>query len=468
MRLRKRCIQIITLLILVLPAQVRADGMALGLDEAIRLSLQKNHQVKAYQAGVRSADAVRKQARGAYGPVLSVSSNLFFWDKETTMSLGGGGGDGQLPAPATPYEQAFASMMEELSGDMVIQEKITSETTVTLAMPLNPLYQIHQGYEIGKLGVKAAKSQLTQMQQTTAQDVVAAYFRVLQAMAQEETARKSVENLTERLRTLTEFHTQGLVAKNDVLKVQVGLADVNRTLIEATSMVDLANANLAALIDVPPDTDLRLTTKPEDAPERLPGLLKDAVDEALGRRPEVKEVAYRNRQADRGHKVAIANMFPTLSLVGSYHHAEGSNMGESDSIFGGLSLEWKAWEWGQTFYGIDKARADRDRTTHMKAHVERMIRLDVQKSRIDFETALNSMKVARAAVAQAEESNDIETRNLAQGMSTASDILDSEAALARARNNYSASIYQCFIAKAAYLRALGRKIDSQTLLASID
>ncbi len=446
---------------LMLPSIGWSSNVELTLDEAIRLTLENNPELMASKNAVKSADAARKQARGHYGPTLSVSSNVMVFDEASALSLSDGSGDlSALPAPATPYEMAFVDVMEQLSEPTKIQDQVTSETQVTVAMPLNQLYQIHQGYKVASLNRDVAQTQSQSTRQNTILQVVSAYFQVLQAQAQLDTAQKSVDSLNEQARVVKSFVDQGLLARNDQLKVRVALADADRRLILARSQLDLARTNLVAVMGVDMDADYQPAATADLRPAPPSRSLPQAIEQGLAERQELAELRLRDEQADRGRKVAIADMFPNLALVGAYKHTEGIKMGKADAFFGGLTLEWTAWEWGSTFYGIEKARQTQRQLEHLRQHAERMIGLEIRKARIDVQTAFQTLEVTEAALTEAEESFQIEAQNLAQGMGTIADTLDSEAALAKARNNHSAAVHQCFIAKATFLKAIGEPLDS--------
>ncbi len=452
------------LVTLVFPGLCMAEPMQITLEEALNLTLKNNPEIMASKADVRSAEAARKQMRGHYGPIFGFSSSILVWDDKSYFSLGSGGSSTQLPAPTTAYEQAFAGLVEQLSTPSKLQDQVTSETKLTVAMPLNQLYQIHQGYKISELEKKVTQVQLDAKRQAKSLEVVTAYFHLLQAEKQLETTYSSVQHLEEQQRVVQSFVDQGMLAKNDLLKIRVALADANQKKIQARSMKNLARANLATVMGLDIEAELLPISVPGEAPVAPEILLSEIFDNAIETRPETSEVRQRIRQSERGTHAAMADMLPNVNLIGAYTHTEGVSMGRENTFYGGLAISWDFWEWGATYYGIDKARANRSKAKHMNEYVERMIRLEIKKALIDFQSATEMLKVAEAAVLEAEEAYDIESRNLAKGMGTTADMLDAETALVKARNNHNSAIFQCYIAKAAWLKAIGETVDSKHLM----
>ena len=464
MKLKTLFTSLVLLVGLAFPGLCPAEPMQITLEDALSMTLKNNPEIMASKAEIRAAEAARKQMRGHYGPIFGFSSTILVWDDESYFSLGGSGDFSQLPSPTTAYEQAFAGLVEGLSSPSKLQDQVTSETKLTVAMPLNQLYQIHQGYKIHELERDISEVKLDAKRQDKRLEVITAYFHLLQAEKQLETTYSSVLHLEEQQRVVQSFVDQGMLAKNDLLKIRVALADANQKKIQATSMKSLARANLATVMGLDIDAELLPISVPGEAPIPPEVLLADVFDSAIDTRPETSEVRKRVRQSERGTHVAMADMLPDLNLIGAYTHTEGSSMGRENTFYGGLAISWNFWEWGATYYGIDKARANRSQAKHMNEYVERMIRLEIKKALIDFQSASEVLKVAEAAVLEAEESYDIESRNLAKGLGTTADMLDAETALVQARNNHNSAIFQCYIAKAAWLKAIGETVDSEHLM----
>ena len=440
-----------------------AEPLSLTLDKAIDISLNQNPEIRAQKAAIDAADAARKQMRGHYGPTLSVDANVMVADKASEMSLGGGD-TSQLPVPQTPYENVVYGLVDGFSQPTVIQEQVTSEVQVQLTMPLNNLYQIHQGYEVSKSGLTIAKEDKRAAEQTTVLNVVNSYYGALQATAQLETSKKAVEHLTEQARVVGDFVTQGLAARNDALKMEVALRDARQTLMKMESNRDLALMALVTHMGLDAQTDVALQPVNEQPLDEstLPSF-DGLADTALKNRPELRKLAKQRDQARRGENVAIADMFPNLALVGTYRHAEGSKMGEKDLFVGGVALQWTAWEWGATYYGIDKAKGQRQQLELMSEHALRMVQLEIRQAYLNLKTSLNVVKVASAAVDQAQESYQIEAQRFQKGLGTTADILDAQQALTGAENNLTSAVYQSYIAKAALLKALGEPIREKAI-----
>jgi len=448
--------------------------MDLTLESAIQMALQKNPEVLASKEAVGAAEASRKQTRGRFGPVLKADGNVMVWDDELSLSLASSTGGtnpldpATMPAMPTPVEEwlitGLGGILGSLSAPMKLRDQVTGQLNLTLTQPLNNLYQIYQGYQVSKINQSIAEGQAEQTAQKKALDAATGYFRLLQAAAQAQTADKSVAQLATQVKRVNSFVQQGLAARNDLLKIQVAQMAAQQTAIRAHSGVAMANAALCQVLGLPFETLIQPITAAPQSPPVFAIPTEEAYRLADTQRLELKEIHQRLEQAQRGHQVALANMAPSVAAVAQYSHVEGQKMAEKNSFFAGLFLSWNVWEWGTSYEAAEEASARARGAGYLSEQVRSLLRLEVKKNLIDHQTALEMLKVAQAALEQAEEGYRIETANFDKGVSTSTDLLIAETAVTQARNNRILAFYECLIAHAGLVKALGNPITPETLL----
>jgi len=448
--------------------------MDLTLESAIQMALQKNPEVLASKEAVGAAEASRKQTRGRFGPLLKADGNVMVWDDELLLNLASSNGGANpldaatMPAAPTAFEQwllqGLGSVLSTFGTPVALRDQVTGQFNLTLTQPLNNLYQVYQGYEVSKLNQAIAEGQAEQTEQKKALDAATGYFRLLQSAAQAETADKSVAQLAIQVKRVNSFVQQGLAARNDLLKIQVAQMAALQTAIRAHSGVAMANAALCQVLGLPLETRIRPITPPPASPPVFSIPIEEAYRLSDTQRLELREVKQRIEQAERGHKVAVANMAPSVAAVAQYSHVEGQKMAEKNSFFAGVFLSWNVWEWGSSYEAVAEASARARQAGHLSEQVGSLLRLEVKKNLIDHQTALEMLKVAQAAQEQAEEGYRIETANFDKGVSTSTDLLIAETAVTQARNNRILAFYECLIAHAGLVKALGNPITPETLL----
>jgi outer membrane protein TolC len=241
-------------LMFALPAAATATPPAgplqsIGLNEAVQRALAHSHELKKARHDVAEVVAKRKAAHAQLFPRLSVEGNLFIWNDKVPFEFG-------LPAttPQTCAPETLACVGELFGAFDVgnVRDQLTASLTVQIAQPLSGLYPLIYGHKAAKIGVKAVKTSVS----ITRQQIVAAarrsYLQLKQATASVAIAKSAVQQVETQLKTAQAFHKAGLLGKNDVLKVEVGLARAKGAVVQAEAAKQLATAALAIAIGCRP------------------------------------------------------------------------------------------------------------------------------------------------------------------------------------------------------------------------
>jgi outer membrane protein len=422
------------------PLAARAETMT--LDQCVVSALKNNPEIASADSEIEAANATEKKTYGSFGPRVKLEAGVQVWDKSMPFSLGPL--TNMIPADA-------ASSMPNL------RDQVTWSAGATIAQPLGALWTIKEGYTLTKLGVDVAKIQREVSQRNIAFQVTEAYYRLLQAKRMTEVAEKSVEQVDSQVRKARTFFERGAVARNDVLRAELGLAAAQQRLIQARGNMTLARSRLATLMGSPAGLELEPVDQGQHSPTVSSPVVTDAEERAVRERVELKEVAARTEQARTGVRLAKSKMLPQLNLIGNYTHTAGQMFAQKNSAFIGASASWDIWEGGGTYYGIDEAKARVAQALSARRKAEDMIRLDVRSAHVGVTTAVEALEVAKHAVEQAEENFRIEQKRYESTSNTSFDVLDAETQLTTARGQYQAAIYDFSIAQSNLARAMGEK-----------
>lgn len=461
-------------------AYAATPARQMGLADCLRTAFEKHPDVRKIRSQIARAQADADSLRGAYFPQISVEGNVMVWDKELVASFGGLGGGGEFPTIGTPTAEAladmsmydvwlagellgltsyFEAMLGGLSGmgDMVLRDQVTWGFSARLTQPLTPLYSVLHGHKAKLLQRDQVRAHGETVKQDIGMTVAEAYYGALQAEAYVVMAQSGVDQLVAHIDQARAFLEQGIIGKNDVLKVEVQLADTQKQLVEAQGMRQIAQANLSAQMGEDP----RDPVAPEAQPpgDTLPEFtlsLDEALASAIDRRTELRELAFGTEAAERGAKVAWWGLVPTLALVGQYEHVGGQgSLSEPDTFFAGLFLTWEIWDWGQKYYVAKSADAQLEELAYMKERTEQLLRLDVTDKYHRMRSAERAFHLARVTITQAEEALRIERERFEAQVATSTDVLDAEMALTRARANHINAYYSYLLARAQLRRAMG-------------
>ena len=250
----------------------------------------------------------------------------------------------------------------------------------------------------------------------------------------------------------------------DGLSIRVHLASVREQQIRRTADLDVARAALNDALGLPLDTAHTLTTAM--APLNLPeGLLADYERNALSERPEARQAKLATSLA--GNRAAAVHI-SFLPQVGAHAAFEVDRQRFYDrsgaNWLVSIGLRWNL------FNGFsDKARIEESKFAQRRSEAEleragSAIRLQVRRAYADLRAAAQRIEVAKASIAEAEESLRITQNRYQSGMSNVTDVLRTEQAVLEARTRHVTAVHDQRVAAAMLELAAGTlTADSEVL-----
>jgi outer membrane protein len=450
--------RLVSLLLFLAPLSARAE--TLTLDQCVGIALKSSPDTAVANLEVEAALAKKDSARGGYSPRLKLDAGFQRWDKAMNIPLFSSLKqfcENCTWKPAVDPSTLPAGTSPPLLIDMPmpLRPQWTWSVGVTLAQPIGALWTIHEANELARLGIDVAEIKRKAARRDVAYQVTEAYYRVLQARRMADIAQKSVEQIAAQVQRARTFFARGVVARNDVLRAELGQAAATQRLIQAKGAVTLATGRLATLMGRSPDSDIVPVDIGDEPASQVPIPAAQAEQQAVNARFELKELAATIDMAEGGVRLSKSKMIPQVNAIANYTRQTQSLLGLPQSWFVGATASWDLWEGGSTYYGIDESKARLAQAQSARRKAEDMIRLDARSAHVAVTTAREALDVARSAVASAEENFRMEQKRYESTSSTSFDVLDAETQLTSARGQHQAAIYELLIAESNLARAMG-------------
>ncbi len=426
------------------PLSVRAENLT--LDQCVSIALKESPDTISANYEVAAAVAKKQGAAGAWGPRLKLDAGVQRWDSEYALPLFG------MVASACP-----TCDQNILNTPFTLRPQWTWSVGATVAQPIASLWTISEANHLAKLGIDVAEIRRKSARRDVAFQVTEGYYRLLQAKRLANVAERSVEQVTAQVNRARTFFEHGAVARNDVLRADLGLAAAKQRLIQAKGGVILARGRLATLMGRSPDSPIDAIDLAEEPAVVAPIPANEAEQQAVSNRFELKEIAAHIDQASAGVSMAKSKMMPQVNAVANYTRQTSSLLGLPKTWFVGATASWDIWEGGGTYYGIDEAKAQLAQALQARRKAEDAIRLDVRSAHVGVTTAAEALDVAKHAVEEAEENFRIEQKRYESASNTSFDVLDAETQLTTARGQHQAALYDYLIAQSNLARAMGEK-----------
>ena len=267
------------------------DPVLTGL---IDRALKTAPDLKAVQARLTEALAARESAAAKLYPTLSAKGSI----EETGVAVNFPGTPSEfkqfLPSDAQPFTQLSANLSYELDF----------------------FGRNHAAVAAASSQAKAAEFELAAARLQLSAAVATAYANLILAKTDREAAAEA-SRLRESSRTLVaDRQRNGLETRAEYSQSDAVRESSEVDLIAATGAELEARYALAAVVGVGPDAFLDL--KPSDNLIVTPiGLPQNLAADLIGRRPDVAAARLRVEAAAQREKVARADFYPNINLVGS-------------------------------------------------------------------------------------------------------------------------------------------------------
>jgi outer membrane protein len=116
---------------------------------------------------------------------------------------------------------------------------------------------------------------------------------------------------------------------------------------------------------------------------------------------------------------------------------------------------WNFWEWGRTKNRVDASRSRENQATYALENLKDQVSLDVKNSWLALQESRKQVAVTQKAIEQAEENYRITQERYREQVGTATDVVDAQTLLTRARSDYFNALSDYNISIARLERAMG-------------
>jgi outer membrane protein len=273
-------------------------------------------------------------------------------------------------------------------------------------------------------------------------EVAEAHYRLLDAMAQEDAARATL-NDTQTVQQATETKlANGLATLPDVLEARAATAQAQYELASIEGLEAIARGSLATLLGVSPIAMLHVEDSSKTvAAETLEEPVQAVLARALAQRPDLLAQIAQVRFADGEIKQARSAYYPVLSFSGEWGHrnsygSQNFSPTVSSHIYPysvQLNFNWTIFDGGAHHSEVMRAEADRREAEARAVSSRDQIENEVWTSYANFTTAQAQQKAANALLDAAQLSFNAATRAFQAGVRTFVDVTAAQRQLARAR-----------------------------------
>jgi outer membrane protein TolC len=290
--------------------------------------------------------------------------------------------------------------------------------------------------------------------QTIKLNATTADYNILQCLDQVQVSRETVDSLTEHLNNVQAQFAVGTVAKSDVLRSEVELANAEQSLISANNSYELAVAKFNNVVGLPMDTDI--VVKDELRYDSYILNLDECLAYARDNQPEGVAADMAVKAAKEDVDIAKAGQRPQVAASYEHGYYDDKFVGNNDNGWtAGLVTNWNIFDGNVTRAKIAAAEAAQRKAEETAKQTHDNIELDVRSAYLNMTEAEKRIRTAKVAVEKALEDLKIAKVRYSAGVGTNVDVMDAQVAATTAQNNYIIALYDYNTSKASLDKAMG-------------
>ncbi len=435
----QKLVYLVSFLLLTFNFTLAQETKKLTLDESIKIGLENSEEIHSAQWRVTSADARLSELNAGRLPSLSLNANY------TRLS------------PIDPYS------ISTPFGDFELNQNIvnTYGVKLTLQQPIFTGFRLKANSDIAEYNLESVKEDFNRDKNDLVYNIKKAYWNLFKANEVKKVIDENVGQTKVHLKDVQNFYDQGLATKNELLKVQVQLADVKLKQIDGNNQVRIAVISLNNIIGLPLSTKIEIadTVNPD---EKIQADLDVLVNNAYKSRPELKSMEFKIKASESGITMAQAGWFPQIYLTGDYNYARpNTRIFPTEDKFKGtwdvnVTASFNLWNWGATSDQTTQAEAQFEQAKDAYKSLKDNVTLEVTKNYLEMMRSKESIDAANDNVNQAEENYRITEQQYKNGLTLNSELLDAEVALLQAKTNYVQSLVDYKLAVAQLEKSVGK------------
>lgn len=418
---------------------VFAATLELDLDETIQRALLTNPDIKIAESQRKEAKADYSAAKSARGISISLSHST--------------GRNGYADNRLNPIYDNAGNLIGTSYNKSIGNSHSNS---ITASLPLFTGGELQGQIGQAKANYRSMLSAEEQAYNEMKETATTGYFNMLNAGNMKALRQESVDRLQAHLDNVVAQYNVGIVARADVLRSEVELANAKQDYITASNEYDVAEATLNNIIGTPLNTTLKLKDSLQYVPYDNDMAYCLAYSEQ--HRPELKQAEYGVDAAEAALVVARSGHMPKIYANASDNWGgNGSNWpGDDDENWSvGVTASINVFDSGVTLSKIHAAQEALVQAKESQRQIKDAVELEVRTDYLSMREAEKRISTAQVAVASAEEDYHIAVVRYQAGVGTNIDVMDAQEALTQAKTNYYQALYNYNTSKAALNTSMG-------------
>lgn len=435
------------------------------LEMSREMAIKNNKQMAISAENIKMAGYSVKAYKSNFLPKISASGNYLL----TTASLNKTIPSFHLPTYIPDATgQLVPNILTTVDGmpvfkeyayfpgmDLSLKPNGTYIAGLRIEMPIYMGGKITSAYKMSKIGEEMARLNETKTRNDVIMQADVAYWTYIEMLELEKTAR-SYNKLVKQLESdVDNAYKAGMAPRNDLLKVQVKLNEVELELMRAENGVRLARMNLCHVIGLPLNSDISVDYSMDYELDKV-----TPFPDLIGR-PEYVLLSKQIELKDSQVQLVKSDFMPSVGVAGNMGYANGLKLNDNKlldntSLSAVVSVSIPLFHWGEGLNKVRSAKAEKKVAALQRDELKEKMELEIQKSLQAYNESEARVRLTKRSLNQAEENLRESSDRFESGLETLSNLMEAQAMWQQAHSELIRANSAFRIAETGYLKAAGR------------
>jgi len=463
-----------------------ATAQTLSFDQTIRMALENNDKIKQYREKFEQAKSADREALGNFLPSVTLNAGYNHVNDPLAIDLSPiRDAMIQMQAnnqvefsniyellqgqPALTSEQRtvlydqYSSGLEDLLPEFreTVKDQDYRSASLIATMPLFMGGKLHAAKKYAAAEKRAAEVELSGIQNEIIREAVDNYLAIVLLQQAVKTREAVLAGMQKHRQNAQRLSDEGLIARYDLLRAEVAVADADRNLFDERNHLELAMVAFRHTLglddDAPVIIDDTLVFQP------VVDTLAIFSEQAYSRQPLLQMISEKKNAASQKYSVERSKFLPQLVGFGRYELYDNDLSVLEPRWIVGVQLNLNIFNGFKDHHRLSAAKSLKREVNFLEAGAKRQVNLWVNKSYRDMRNAETRYRKLETSVALTEESVRLNEKRFQTGLGTSLEVIDARLSLEKNLIERLTSLYDYYKSLTDLLVAAGHPGDVVTV-----
>lgn len=398
--MKTKKIRFVVILIILSFGQLTAqENMRLSLKDAVKMVLSNSDQSKILDLNITSAQNKLASVKANQYPDIKLSGQYDYLtnaNADINFNLG--------ESSSTPPK-----VNDLLLGQLNISVPVFSGFKIR-----NSIKAAVNNYNSADLQTENGKEQLSLK-------TIEAYINLYKSEKEIKLVSENLKSAKQRVIDFSNMEENGLLAKNDLLKVKLQEANIQLALSKAKKNAYMLNYQLVKFLKLPENTKISIDKL------NFKNVIELPKSDTLVSRADTKALEYQLMAAKNKVKIAKSSYYPSIGLNGGYAALElGNAITVYNAMNVGIGISYNFSNIFKSKSQVEIAKINATELNYQLDKLKDVVKIQVENAQQDYTLALFNVNVYKQSEIQAIENYRIVNDKFNNGLADTRDLLEAD------------------------------------------